>query len=120
MLADPCHGAPLPLSRLPVPLDLRDHVVLAGAIGLAVGATRPIADGAHDVAALSSAIGAVASRHRVCSAAEIASAPTPFRLTSGFFAWEARLNLCLWRALLAGAAPEALELLARVSGMVGA
>ncbi len=114
-----------------IDLDLRDHAVLAGALGIVVGATNPIADGAPDVAALSAAIGARWPDHVVRTAAEIVAARKPFGLRlpawRALYGREALLNWVIWAEDLTApggpatppAPPEALQLARRVALLLG-
>ena len=134
--ADPTYASDRRLAArglvdVPIVLDLRDHVVIAGAIGLAAGSIDPIRDGADDVAILSAALAARWPDQQAFSAEQIAAAPKPFGLRlpkwSRLYGAEARLNLCLWREGLTAAGgpttPDApvdvLDLLRRVAVVVG-
>jgi len=105
-------------------LDLRDHVVLAGAIGIAAGSTTPIADGAEDVAALSGCLAALYPDHVAVAAADILAAPRPCGLKlprwRALYTREASLNLSVWTELFATAGEHALlvNLPARAAGLV--
>lgn len=103
--------------------DLRDHVVLAGAIGLATGEASPIAAGAVDVARFSAWLGSAHHGWRSFTAAEIDAAPRPFAIATPdrarLYGVEARINLPIWGAVLDDAPTDVRELLSDVVKLLG-
>lgn len=103
--------------------DLRDHVVLAAAIGLATGEASPIAAGAVDVARFSAWLGSAHHGWRSFTAEEIDAAPRPFAIgtpeRARLYGVEARINLPVWSAILADAPADVRELLAEAAKLLG-